>query len=457
MKRIFLLLLLLQSLTACTTDDDRNLVPDAKKPAGSTVPVEEALGELYAAMEAISADTRSGEAFDTSRAIRGIEVSGASDATRSEGLDLPDTMAYVVHFTDDKGFAVLGAQRTMEPVYAITEAGSFDARKLNAALAARVRQLDGKETHSEEGAAEIGTDYAYLLLADAMTVTPRIRPVWEETTYGEWQTDNTIGPLVEVKWNQTYPFNMNMPESASWNGSNYKGRYPVGCGIIAAAQMMSRVRKPILAPGVSASYGWTGLNSISTYANLNAFKPTYSPDQASADVRNYVGQLADVLYHLGVCFHASYGPDGTGVYTSNVVAALKKLDPTYYADAAAADVSTNMTAIYTSLDSGKPMFMQGWSNSGGHAWVLDGYLNRSRTVTYSYQMGFTSPIQTSTRTEHSKLLHFNWGYQGKYDGYFAEGVVDMNQRVSKDPVIDALTPDYNGSANYSTSNSVILY
>ena len=81
----------------------------------SVVTIEEALGELDAVLNAIAQDTRSNGAFDCTRSIGEIQVSGGALATRSGENDLPDTMAYVGNFTDGRGFALLGAQRTLEP------------------------------------------------------------------------------------------------------------------------------------------------------------------------------------------------------------------------------------------------------------------------------------------------------------------------------------------------------
>ena len=144
----------------------------------SVVPIEEALGELDAVLNAIAQDTRSNGAFDCTRSIGEIQVSGGALATRSGENDLPDTMAYVVNFTDGRGFAVPGAQRTLEPVYAITESGSFDAAKLDEAIARaeKRRQLPTPDTRADEADArpltDIGTDFAYELLAEAMVAPP---------------------------------------------------------------------------------------------------------------------------------------------------------------------------------------------------------------------------------------------------------------------------------------------
>ena len=100
-----------------------------------------------------------------------------------------------------------------------------------------------------------------------MVVTPRIK-VDKTYIYGEWEPISYVGPLVEVKWNQGYPFNMKM-DYVTWNG--YTAQMSVGCTVIAAAQMMSSNRHPMSAPGDSATYPWNNLKLVSNYLNMKNY------------------------------------------------------------------------------------------------------------------------------------------------------------------------------------------
>ncbi len=467
MKKLFFSLFCITiACAACNTDpvEIMELTQDAPQSRTSVVPLNEALGQLDAVMTAIAQDTRSEGAFDCTKTIGDIQVSGGALSTRSGENDLPDTMAYVVNFTDGKGFAVLGAQRTLEPVYAITEAGSFDASKLNDAIARAEnrRRNPVPATRSDEKErifTDIGTDFAYELLAEAMVAQPRIgAPDTISKSYGPWKTLAVIGPLVEVKWDQDRPFNMSMPNSPySDKTSSYEGRYPVGCGIIAAAQMMTCTRRPTLAPAGSKSYSWTALKTISNYTNLDLYhQDSFNMNNFDSATKTYMHQLADVLYYLGTRFCAIYNKNGTGVYIGDVADSLKVMDPSYYANARVVTFNTNMIStmdhMYGNLENNKPIYTRGASTSGtGHAWVMDGYLKRSRSVVCTLSWG-----GTVTTTEYSRLLHLNWGYSGNSDGYYAEGIFDMKQRISQDDIIDVFTEEEYRSS-YCINNQMILY
>ena len=303
----------------------------------SVVPIEEALGELDAVLNAIAQDTRSNGAFDCTRSIGEIQVSGGALATRSGENDLPDTMAYVVNFTDGRGFAVLGAQRTLEPVYAITESGSFDAAKLDEAIARaeKRRQLPTPDTRADEADArpltDIGTDFAYELLAEAMVAQPRIvGPEILEETHGDWIPDkmSTIGPLVKVKWSNGYPFNMSTPIAD--NGKNCS----LNISSVIIAQMMSCTRKPNYAPSAEGSYAWNLFTNISNYMTLANYTYTNYSKNVSALDQSRTKMLANFLAYLDVCFQTKYDTStGKGsAPVGYIVNGLKNLDPVYYAN-----------------------------------------------------------------------------------------------------------------------------
>lgn len=472
MKKLLLSLICFPlAFAGCSVDpEETGYFPEASTSQSTVVPIGEALQQLDAVLDAISSDTRSGAGFDYARAIREIKVSGGAAATRSGDNDLPDTMAYVVNFTDDKGFAVLGAQRTLEPVYAVTEAGSFDADKLNEAIARAQKRLQHPEmipaTRSSTGPQkmkEIGTDFAYELLAEAMVAAPRIAADTLEKTYGAWESNPAIGPIVEVKWDQTYPFNMAMDNSVYWQDTTYFGRFPVGCGIIAAAQAMTCTLRPTRAPSSGTSYTWSFLKTVSKYSNSNLFVPNKYPDGVTTTTQTYTKQLASVLAYLGKqYFNAESDETGTGTYDEDIVKGLQVLDQAFYAKANLIDItSSTYSKIRNCIDNNKPVICSGYRwYSGwwyGHVWVIDGYFSQTRPVTIKIRAGYTGPIQIINSTETNFFLHLNWGYRGKYDGYFAESVFHMYKRISKDEIIDQNTPDEPGFKDYGNYNQVIIY
>lgn len=119
-------------------------------------------------------------------------------------------------------------------------------------------------------------------------------------------------------------------------------------------------------------------------------------------------------------------------------------------------VSGGTKAIYDCLQQKKPVWIEGYRSEIGHAWVIDGFYKFQQTVTQTVRYSPSQPIATQTFTEEQRLLHYNWGYPRRYDGYFTEGVFDMAQRAFYYPPFDPENAKP-GDKNYNLHNRVILY
>ncbi len=102
-------------------------------------------------------------------------------------------------------------------------------------------------------------------------------------------------------------------------------------------------------------------------------------------------------YEVGVSVDMDYGADGSGASSYDVDDAYK--DYFKYSNSCEAVTRTSFTysnwtnMVYSDLDAGRPLYYSGFSSSGGHAFVLDGYTNDDE-------------------------FHFNYGWGGYDDGWF---------------------------------------
>lgn len=432
-------------LVGCAVDkEELSAVPEPEIRISEVVPVEEALDQLYAMQRALNASTRASSA----PSIGSIAVCGGSHATRGSVVNLPDTMVYVVNFTDNRGFAVLGARRSLEPVYAITESGTLDASKLDEALARAEVCRQAAESSAESTArtranddatfSDAGPDFVYEQLAAGVGSTDGTDrpPMVSDKTflyYGDWEATKTVGPLVTVKWNQTYPFNAAMPQSTAWSGPYYKEKYPVGCTVVAMSQVLSSTRRPVTPPtATTKTYYWSNLNTVSNYINLAFYMPSKYNDTTNPV---YTQQLADVMYNIGKRFNVSSNSTGTDATRPDVLKGVKGLD-SYYANAYyGSPVFVKLKGL---IDAGKPVYMQGFemSSGAGHAWVVDGYADATQEEIYSVKLSWGPGTATMTEKVQHDLLHINWGFSGEYDGYFLSDVFNMKKRAYKDGVME---------------------
>ena len=60
-----------------------------------------------------------------------------------------------------------------------------------------------------------------------------------------------------------------------------------------------------------------------------------------------------------------------------------------------------------------------------HCWNIDGYMEKERTVTTTTKRGNTV-INTNTSTEKLKMVHCDFGWSGKNNGYYVDGIFKAN-------------------------------
>ena len=240
--------------------------------------------------------------------------------------------------------------------------------------------------------------------------TPEIAEQWNDLLVGnlpEPQSITAVSPLLSTTWDQEAPYNNLCPGTG--NNKAY-----VGCTATAMAQLMKYYNWPTTGTGSYSyvcnygnyNYGTLSANFGATtydWANmLNSYPTAYS---GTAAQRNAVATL---MYHCGVAVNMEYSPDMSGAwmvnpyndgtpsaetalknhfnYSSSLFGAWKQ----YYSDA------QWIYALKSDLDNSHPVLYSGsdQNGDGGHSFVCDGYDNNNN-------------------------FHFNWGWSGWCDGYYA--------------------------------------
>lgn len=232
-----------------------------------------------------------------------------------------------------------------------------------------------------------------------------IQSEWENLLNGrglEPKTRNHVEPLVRTRWQYGTPFNNLCPADTAGPGGHAK----TGCGAVAMAQLMNYWEHPVrgagsfsYTPSSHPEYGIQAVNFGNTIYDWdhmrNVYQKSYSDVEAEA--------VATLMYHCGVSVSMDYGPDASGTSTSRIDDALieffnynnsmsyKEKDGHYSDDQWVAMLKNDLNVE-------RPVIYRGQSqnNSVGHIFVCDGY-------------------------DENDYFHFNWGYAGRWDGYYAIG------------------------------------
>jgi hypothetical protein len=213
-------------------------------------------------------------------------------------------------------------------------------------------------------------------------------PKWEQILNNDFtQKEKAVDPLVTSEWGQGYGWDTYVPDGT-----------PVGCVATAAAMVMKYHEYPETGAGwyeyTHPSYGvQTAMFFETTYDWANM------PDNYGSDAS------AILSYHLGVAVNMNYAPSGSGAQTRDltfVLANYFKYDQGInFAELADYSAEDWKTLLRSELDAARPMIYSGSGSAGGHAFICDGYND-------------------------SDLFHFNWGWSGSQNGYFAIGSLNTS-------------------------------
>ena len=131
-------------LASCTADPGTEPGPFGENPPTAekphAVPVEQALEELQSVLEEIDIPAEDG-AVTRSGGIRRVKnVTTVSPevlspgGTRSEATADVEDLLYIVNFENEAGYAILGADDRLEPVYAVVDEGSLTTEEFRYAV-----------------------------------------------------------------------------------------------------------------------------------------------------------------------------------------------------------------------------------------------------------------------------------------------------------------------------------
>jgi len=258
-------------------------------------------------------------------------------------------------------------------------------------------------------------------------------PQSEETkaTWNAYLTGNAASlrsvqavlPLIQTRWNQYGPYNDLCP---SIGGT----KTVTGCVATAMAQIMKYYNYPTSGTGSSDPYTTNSMSidipSVDFNVNYDWNNMTNTYDGTSTAEQN--AAVATLMYHCGVSVGMDYNLATNGGSAASSIAAGKAWMTYFGYDQS---VQGKQRVYYddeewngmlkNEIDAGRPVFYSGSDvNEAGHAFVCDGYDNTG-------------------------LFHFNWGWGGLHDGYFASNMLN--------PGIDGAG---SGSGVYNTNQGIIL-
>lgn len=230
-----------------------------------------------------------------------------------------------------------------------------------------------------------------------------------------------INKLLTTKWDQYFPYNAHCPEV---NGKNCL----TGCVATAFAQVMNYHKWPKNGKGEKTYYDWKNNNTLSInfseiefdWDNLIDIYDVNSPEEsinAVAELMKSTGYSVGTAYGLSsstsAIFSIPYAAENYFSYSDKIL----YLTRDYFPAAKWEEI------ILDQLNKGLPVIYQGRNQMGSitdaHCFVCDGFDGKG-------------------------YYHFNWGWGGRYDGFFllsaispgGEGIFDHNYNYEQSCLIN---------------------
>lgn len=220
-----------------------------------------------------------------------------------------------------------------------------------------------------------------------------------------YSVGEAIAPLCMSSWGQGEPFNLECPE---YNGEKCLS----GCVATAMAQVMKYHNWPPQGKGEltyrAEKIGTDIYTDFSQYTlDWENMLGDYSASSATEQQRQAVAHL---LRGLGGSVRMNYFPTASGADINDATQALLKYwdysDDIRYIRRSWFTLCDWSQLLYDALKNYGPILYGGFSVASAHAFVCDGY-------------------------DGEGLFHFNWGWDGKADGYFA--IDFLNPVVEDEP------------------------
>ncbi len=446
--RLFLLLAAGLFLASCSEPQpDEFPNPDPPPTVGRhAVPIDQALGELDDLLGVIDGQGTRAGGVRTVAQVQTLHAQALA-LTRSAGEpgEQPENLLYVVNFEDDAGYAVLGADDRLPAVLAVTDEGSLTTEELvraangqtapeeftfpNEMLMNYVSGIGGIGGGGIGGGGIGGGGIPTGPFTDFDTQLGNPPAGFEGYEWSDWKNLEYVAPMVTTRWHQEDPFNRHCPVIGGET-------CVAGCAAIAMAQIVaSNHLHHNVSPGRigNISLNWTLIR-----------QGIIDPDLLNRN-SSIANQVALLVAALGLKLGMNYGVTQSGASIDDAEYCFK-----YIGYKGVNNHTFRPSYVRTMLwERQRPTYVRAVNaQKEGHAWVADGWLYRRRDQ-YAVIFGKRSDYSVSNQTQ--TLMHCNFGWGGRCDGFYHIGLFNTNeQAVIPDIDYTPVDDDYNGGKRMIT-------
>ncbi len=315
----------------------------------------------------------------------------ADDATalRAASRDGKEALPrFYVFNNPDGGWMIISADDRISPVLAYSDNGQFCATDMPDNLE---WWIDGVERSVDD------------IRNSDLKASAQVVAAWRSQPVMDGVTGRKV--LETANWDQEDPYNRLCPVAKGENE-----RSLVGCVAVAEAIIMRYNKWPANGKGVIGGYTTSGGTYIPAYSienhtyNWDDMPLSDCPTHLSDWTEDQLNQVAQLLHDCGVMSIMDYSAEFSGAYVIYAKNGMVK-NMSYSSESIRLLYKCNYDAdkwfalMKKEIDEDRAILYGGESQKGGHAFVCDGYDDTGK-------------------------LHFNWGWGGRDNGFFAVDLGD---------------------------------
>ncbi len=299
-------------------------------------------------------------------------------------------LLYMFEVNDNEGFIIVSGDDLAVPILGYSLEKNFKISNLpdnyRKWIEGYKNQIRYIRSMPENGASDIKDQWEHLISGKRVAETKSL---------------SVIPPLVTTKWDQGGYYNELCPYDPEYGENSV-----TGCVATAMAQILKYWNYPETGNGFH-SYNHTNFGVISANFGNTSYNWTGMPDV----VESQNNSVATLMYQCGVSVEMNYSTPGSYAYVVSDASPVEHCSEFAFKEHFGMDESLrgiqreNFTTaawvqvIKTELEEGRPLEYAGFGSGGGHAFICDGY-------------------------DENDFFHFNWGWGGYFDGYFALDALD---------------------------------
>lgn len=352
--------------------------------------------------------------------------------------DSKETDFYLIHFSNDKGYALVSADKRVPGVMAYNSSGDMDTDNnpgqaimfsaIQNYVAVQKELYEKKKDSLKQSALKKFKEH----LEKQRLANPKFMAsadksigdddkdrgkgcslddiyISEDVLVNEpWIIIEQKNPLLKTMWGQQDAYNNLVSLKCLGDEA------PVGCVATAVGQIMAYHKKPYIFKGQVMH--WTDMTPYG-YSTINNVNST-----AVRDIQHLLARLGDKDL-----LNMRYGCGSSGTYDKEVIKTFKSLGYNVgYIEKAYHD------KIINNILSNKPVYISGCDSSKKddcHAWVLDGYMRKSKKALYFRYIECPKGHVEKEEIEDSvqeDFVHCNFGWEGDASGWYRMNIFDTN-------------------------------